>query len=214
MILPSSIPRSARAGGFHTPASRAYFVQGAALLSYRPAGRYLHTCAASISLSEATRYRCPGSGTADEEKHIPPARIGKLTENIILAIMLTTSYHPSIMKQDKLADYSFQLAHASMEYAQHLKGYGAKKDQFLRAASAVGANIAEAKYGNGPADFVNKLHTALKESNETKFWLELFTPETEEQAEALKRMKRLNGNIMRMLIQSINTVKARPDWKR
>ncbi|MBR3903382.1 MAG: four helix bundle protein [Akkermansia sp.] len=118
------------------------------------------------------------------------------------------------MKQDKLADYSLQLAQASMAYAQHLRGYGAKKDQFLRASSAVGANIAEAKYGNGIADFVNKLHIALKECNETKFWLELFTPETEEQAEALKKMKRLNGNIMRMLIQSINTVKARPDWKR
>ena len=128
--------------------------------------------------------------------------------------MITKSYHPSIMRQDKLADYSLQLARASMEYAQHLHGYGAKKDQFLRASSAIGANIAEAKYGNGPADFVNKLHTALKECNETKFWLELFTPETEEQAAELKKMKRLNGNIMRMLIQSINTVKARPDWKR
>ncbi len=134
--------------------------------------------------------------------------------NIILAIKIAKSYYPNIMKQDKLADYSLQLARASMEYAQHLHGYGAKKDQFLRASSAIGANIAEAKYGNGPADFVNKLHTALKECNETKFWLELFTPETEEQAAELKKMKRLNGNIMRMLIQSINTVKARPDWKR
>ena len=35
-----------------------------------------------------------------------------------------------------------------------------------------------------------------------------------EQADELKKLKRLNGNIMRMLIQSINTVKSRPDWKR
>ena len=58
------------------------------------------------------------------------------------------------------------------------------------------------------------MHTALKECNETKFWLELFAPENEEQAEVMKKMKRLNGNIMRMLIQSLNTVKARVDWKR
>ena len=87
-------------------------------------------------------------------------------------------------------------------------------DQLLRAGTSVGANIAEAKYGNGPADFANKMHTALKECNETKFWLELFVPENEEQADLLRKMKRLNGNIMRMLIQSLNTVKARADWKR
>ena len=124
------------------------------------------------------------------------------------------SYHPSILKQDKLAESSLQLAQASMAYAQLLHGYGARKDQFLRAASGIGTSIAESKYGNGPADFVNKLHTALKECNETKFQLELFTPETEEQAEELKQMKRLNESIMRMLIQSIDTVKTRPDWKR
>ena len=118
------------------------------------------------------------------------------------------------MKQDKLADYSLQLARHAMEYGNNMRGYGAKKDQFLRASSAIGANIAEARYGNGPADFANKLHTALKECNETKFWLDLFTPENEEQAEQLKKMKRLNGNIMRMLIQSLNTVKARTDWKK
>ena len=118
------------------------------------------------------------------------------------------------MKQDKLADYSLELAKLAMEYGSVMRGYGAKKDQFLRASSAIGANIAEAKYGNGPADFANKMHTALKECNETKFWLEHFVPENEEQAELLKKMKRLNGNIMRMLIQSLNTVKARADWKR
>lgn len=118
------------------------------------------------------------------------------------------------MKQDKLAEYSLQLARDAVEYARHLHGYGAKKDQFLRASSGIGANIAEAKYGNGPADFANKFHTALKECNETKFWLNVFAPESEEQAEELKKLKRLNGNIMRMLIQSLNTIKSRPDWKR
>ena len=118
------------------------------------------------------------------------------------------------MKEDKLADFSLQLAKGSMAYSRHLHGYGDKKGQFLRAASSVGANIAEAKYGNGPADFANKFHTALKECNETKFWLNLFEPENEDQALELKKLKRLTGNIMRMLIQSLNTVKARADWKR
>ncbi len=115
------------------------------------------------------------------------------------------------MKQDKLAEYSLQLAKDAVNYGQHLKGFGAKKDQFMRASSSVGANIAEAKYANGPADFANKLHQALKECNETKFWLNVFTPEHEEESPELKKLKRLNGNIMRMLIQSLNTVKRRLD---
>ncbi len=115
------------------------------------------------------------------------------------------------MKQDKLAEYSLQLAKDAIAYGQNLKGYGAKKDQFLRASSSIGANIAEARYANGPADFANKLHQALKECNETKFWLNVFTPVNEGENAELKNLKRLNGNIMRMLIQSLNTVKSRLD---
>ena len=111
------------------------------------------------------------------------------------------------MKEDKLADFSLQLAKDSMAYCRHLHGYGDKKGQFLRAASSVGANIAEAKYGNSAADFANKFHIALKECNETKFWLNLFEPANEEQAQELKKLKRLTGNIMRMLIKSLQTLK-------
>ncbi len=111
------------------------------------------------------------------------------------------------MKEDKLADFSLQLAKDSMAYCRHLHGYGDKKGQFLRAASSVGANIAEAKYGNSAADFANKFHIALKECNETKFWLNLFEPSNEEQAQELKKLKRLTGNIMRMLIKSLQTLK-------
>lgn len=118
------------------------------------------------------------------------------------------------MKEDKLADYSLQLAKSAIAYSKYLHGYGDKKGQFLRASSSVGANIAEAKFGNGPADFANKLHTALKECNETKFWLNLFEPENEEQAQKLKDLKRLTGNIMRMLIKSLQTVKSNRNWNK
>ena len=120
----------------------------------------------------------------------------------------------SALKEDKLADYSLQLAKSAMAYSKYLHGYGDKKGQFLRASSSVGANIAEAKFGNGPADFANKLHTALKECNETKFWLNLFEPENEEQAQKLKNLKRLTGNIMRMLIKSLQTVKSNRNWNK
>jgi len=46
-------------------------------------------------------------------------------------------------------------------------------NQFLRSGTSIGANIREAFYAHGKADFVAKLHIALKECSETEYWLEL-----------------------------------------
>lgn len=45
--------------------------------------------------------------------------------------------------------------------------------QFLRSGTSVGANISEAEYAESKSDFIHKLAIALKEANETKYWLEL-----------------------------------------
>lgn len=46
-------------------------------------------------------------------------------------------------------------------------------NQFLRSGTSIGANIHEAFYAQGKADFIAKLHIALKECSETEYWLEL-----------------------------------------
>ena len=43
--------------------------------------------------------------------------------------------------------------------------------QVLRSGTSIGANTAESKYAQSEADFLTKLTIALKEANETKFWL-------------------------------------------
>jgi four helix bundle protein len=43
----------------------------------------------------------------------------------------------------------------------------------MRSGTSVGANIHEAQYAQGSADFISKLEIALKETNETEYWLEL-----------------------------------------
>ena len=45
--------------------------------------------------------------------------------------------------------------------------------QLLRSATSIGANINEAVYGNSKADFISKLHIALKETGESIYWLQL-----------------------------------------
>ena len=45
--------------------------------------------------------------------------------------------------------------------------------QLLKSGTSVGANIRESKNAQSSADFVSKLSIALKEADETQYWLEL-----------------------------------------
>ena len=50
--------------------------------------------------------------------------------------------------------------------------------QVLRSGTSIGANVSESVFAQSRMDFVNKLSIALKEANETKYWLDLLV-ETE-----------------------------------
>ena len=45
--------------------------------------------------------------------------------------------------------------------------------QLLRCGTSIGANVAEAQRGQSKADFIAKMSIALKEANETEYWLKL-----------------------------------------
>ena len=45
--------------------------------------------------------------------------------------------------------------------------------QLLRCGTSIGANISEAQRGQSKADFAAKMNIALKEANETCYWLKL-----------------------------------------
>lgn len=45
--------------------------------------------------------------------------------------------------------------------------------QLLRCGTSIGANVSEAQRGQSPADFNAKMNIALKEANETEYWLKL-----------------------------------------
>ena len=46
-------------------------------------------------------------------------------------------------------------------------------NQLVRSGTSIGANIREAFYAHGRADFIAKLQIALKECSESEYWLEL-----------------------------------------
>ena len=80
-------------------------------------------------------------------------------------------------------------------------------NQFLRSGTSIGANIREAFYAHGKADFAAKLQIALKESNETGYWLELLFKTNYISEEEYKSLDAACTSIRVMLISSINTVK-------
>lgn len=80
-------------------------------------------------------------------------------------------------------------------------------NQIGRSGTSIGANIREAQYAHGKADFIAKLQIALKEASETGYWLELLH-KTNYIAEAeYKSLDSACTSIRVMLISSINTAK-------
>lgn len=79
-------------------------------------------------------------------------------------------------------------------------------NQLVRSGTSVGANIREAFFGHGTADFVAKLQIALKECSESEYWLELLIEsgyyDNNEILEKCIEVKKL-------LITSINTAKSK-----
>lgn len=84
-------------------------------------------------------------------------------------------------------------------------------NQIGRSGTSIGANIREAHYAHGKADFIAKLQIALKESNETGYWLELLFKTNYIDEATYKSLSSHCTNIRVMLISSINTAKANSD---
>lgn len=80
--------------------------------------------------------------------------------------------------------------------------------QLLRSATSIGANINEAVYGNSNADFISKLHIALKETGESIYWLTLLK-RTQLMEYDFDSLLSLADEIKRLLIASLNTAKNR-----
>ena len=79
-------------------------------------------------------------------------------------------------------------------------------NQLIRSGTSVGANIREAFYGHGTADFIAKLQIALKECSESEYWIELLIEsEYYDSRDILDKCI----EVKKLLIASINTAKSK-----
>ena len=80
-------------------------------------------------------------------------------------------------------------------------------DQFARSGTSIGANIHEAQYAQSKKDFISKLEIALKETNETSYWLKLMFETKRIDEQSYLNAEKLCGTIRRLLIASCRTAK-------
>lgn len=114
------------------------------------------------------------------------------------------------MAENRLVDLSFELAKTIVNLADGIKTPKSSYmvDQLARAGTSVGANIHEAQYAHSRADFIAKLEIALKEANETSYWLKLLAQTGRISEADHQNTEKLCGNIRRLLISSCATAKA------
>ena len=79
--------------------------------------------------------------------------------------------------------------------------------QLLRSGTAVGALVREAEFGQSKADFVNKMSVALKEANETEYWISLLKDTGYIEQNLFENLQADCKELIAMLVSSIKTAK-------
>ena len=104
--------------------------------------------------------------------------------------------------------YDFALRIVGMnKYFREQKGEFVLSKQILRSGTAIGALIRESEFAQSQADFVNKLSVALKEANETDYWLNLLHDSHYLNEVSFISMENDCGELIALLVSSIRTVK-------
>ena len=106
------------------------------------------------------------------------------------------------MSNDKLSEQSMEFAVQIIKLVKHLKE---QRESII--SNQIGRSIREAKYAHGTADFISKIQIALKEANETGYWLELLYKTDYINEKQYTSLESKCKSLRAMLVSSINTAK-------
>ena len=113
-------------------------------------------------------------------------------------------------KDDALSQKSFDFSLRIIKLFKFMKSEHKEhipSKQILRSGTAIGALVREAKYAHSKADFLNKLTVALKEANETYYWLELLWKSDYIDTRMYQSIEPDIDELLRLLISSTKTIK-------
>lgn len=104
--------------------------------------------------------------------------------------------------------YTFALRVIKLyNYLKDSKAEYVLSKQLLRAGTAIGALVSESEFAQSKADFANKLSVALKEANETRYWLRLIKDSKLITDEEFNSINPDAEELIRLLVASIKTAK-------
>ena len=107
---------------------------------------------------------------------------------------------------DKSIDFAARIIKLTKFLEENKKEHIISK-QIIRSGTSIGANINEAQYGQSKADFIAKLHIALKETAETEYWLHLLSKSDYIDSKMFDSLLADCLELKKILISSINTAK-------
>ena len=114
------------------------------------------------------------------------------------------------MRNDPLSELSLSFAVSVVHLVKtlKLKKESVISNQIGRSGTSIGANIREAQYAQSKADFISKLQIALKEANETGYWLELLVKTDYISKDEYRSLNAECARLRVMLISSLRTAKG------
>ena len=86
-------------------------------------------------------------------------------------------------------------------------------NQVFRSGTAIGALVSEATYAQSTADFISKLSIALKECNETLYWLNILKDTEYLNEKEFESVSTDCQELLALLISSIKTTKQNNETK-
>ena len=112
------------------------------------------------------------------------------------------------MRENPIKDKSFDFALRVVKLYQFLtkeeKEFVMSK-QLLRSGTSIGANVREGEHAESKADFIHKMAIALKEANETEYWLLLLYKSNYLSEKAFESIDKDLKEVLKILISIVKT---------
>jgi len=109
--------------------------------------------------------------------------------------------------KNKSFDFAVRIVNLSKYLTEQKREYVLSK-QILRSGTAIGALIRESEQAESKADFIHKLAIALKEANETDYWLDLLHKTEYLEEKHHQNLKADLTELLKLLTSIIKTSKA------
>jgi len=95
------------------------------------------------------------------------------------------------------------------KYLQEEKKEYVLSKQVLRSGTAIGALVREAEHAESKTDFAHKMNIALKEANETLYWLELLQQSEYITEQSFKSINSDSEELVKLLVAIVKTTREK-----